>query len=371
MTFTLDTDQQSMRLAVQTLLQKHSKPEDVRSAALQPGGFDHDLWKMLAFDMGLAALLVPAEHDGLGLGNREVGVVLREMGSALACAPFFSSSVLATQLILAAGDAGTHQEILPGLASGQTIATLALCDEGRADYSLDRVTMVADEGPQTTLLSGTKNFVLDGTSADMILVVARHDRGLGLYRVSSEAAGLNREPMEVMDATRPLARVQFDRVEAERMHGGDASDALTRGLALSSVGLAAEQVGAARECVRMSVEYAKIRVQFGKPIGGFQAIKHMLADDLSAVEAADAATSYAAHIADSRADDVELAAAIAQAASSDAYLRAAANCVHVHGAMGFTEECDAQLFFKRSKSSAQLLGSADLHRAAAARLLGL
>ncbi|WP_214403141.1 acyl-CoA dehydrogenase family protein [Pseudonocardia lacus] len=376
MTHTLTVEQQDMRTSVRDFLADRSTTADVRRAMDLPDRFDPALWRALGTDLGLTGLAVPEEHGGLGLGHRELAVVLREMGAALLCAPYFSSSVLAVQALLAVGDAGARRDLLPGIADGSTIATVALPEQPAADWDLANVAMRAAPAGDGHRLTGTKLFVPDGQAATVLLVVARDGDDLALFAVEAAADGVTRTPLEVLDLTRPQSRVDLDGAAARRLGSGDATAALTRALRSSAIALAAEQVGAAERCVATSVAYAKQRVQFGRPIGSFQAVKHRIAEGHAAVEAAAAAVTHAAALADTHGDTdddagLPIAAHIAKASATDALSRVAADCVHVHGGFGFTWECDAQLYFKRAKSSAQLLGGAAHHRALLADHIGV
>ena len=206
--------------------------------------------------------------------------------------------------------------------------------------------------------------------ADLILVVAQADAGPSLFAVRGDAEGLTRRPLTTLDMTRKQAALTLDGVPAALVGTeGGAADVVTRTLRLAVVALAAEQVGGAQRCLDMSVEYAKIRMQFGRPIGSFQAIKHMCADMLLEVESARSAAYYAAWAAQDESDELPLVSSMAKAYCSEAYFRAAADNIQIHGGIGFTWEHDAHLYYRRAKSTELMLGTPGEHREIAAGYL--
>jgi alkylation response protein AidB-like acyl-CoA dehydrogenase len=265
--------------------------------------------------------------------------------------PFFATVALAGQALTASGDDAAKSRWLPGIADGSLTATLAIAEEsGLADLT----TTVTDGA-----LSGTKMFVIDGHTADLLLVVAR----TGLFAVEGGAPRVRRTRLETLDPTRRLARIDFDGAPAMRI-----GDALPRkALDLAVAALAAEQVGGAQACLDMAVAHAKVRVQFGRPIGTFQAIKHKCADLLLAVEAARSAAYHAA----SAGEELPVAASVAGAYCSAAFTHAAKENIQIHGGLGYTWEHDAHLYLKRAKASEQLFGAPAAHRARLAELVGI
>ena len=206
-------------------------------------------------------------------------------------------------------------------------------------------------------LRGTKCFVIDGTTADLLLVVARTVAGPSLFAVDRDATGWAAEPLETLDATRAMARLTFDAVPATLV-GADGAGGriMAKVLDIASVALAAEQAGGARRCLEMSADHARVRHQFGRPIGSFQAVKHKCADMLVQVELAEAASREAARLAAEGSADFPVAAAVAHACCSRAYMSAAMENIQVHGGIGFTWEHPAHLYFRRAKSSQLLFG---------------
>jgi alkylation response protein AidB-like acyl-CoA dehydrogenase len=224
-------------------------------------------------------------------------------------------------------------------------------------------------------LSGTKSYVLDGHTADTVIVAARTGEGISLFLVPGDAPGLRRARLETMDMTRKQAELVFEdvAVPASALLGapGTGWDTLAAVLEFAAVALAFEQVGGAQKCMEMSVEYAKVRTQFGRPIGSFQAIKHKCADMLLHVESAKSAAYYAGWAASEENDEFPIVAPLAKAYCSDAYFDVASETIQVHGGIGFTWDHDAHLYFKRAKSSELMFGDPAYQRAILADRLGL
>ncbi|MCE2391461.1 MAG: acyl-CoA/acyl-ACP dehydrogenase [Proteobacteria bacterium] len=364
-------EHEQLRAVVRKFLEDRSPEAAVRAQMVSERGYDPEVWKQLAQELGLVGLAIPEQYGGAGYGFVELAVALEEMGRALLCAPFFSSALLATHAILLGGDDAAREELLPAIAAGESLAAVALFEPG-GDWDLDSIALEARSSDGGSRLSGRKTYVIDGHGADVLLVAARTESGLGLLRVAGDAPGLKSEPLPTLDLTRKLALLEFEDTPAVPLgDAGDATPLLRRVLDLAAAGLAAEQAGGAQRCLEMASEYAKERVQFGRPIGSFQAIKHRCADMLMQVEAAKSAAYSAAFSAASGEDDLRATAAMAQAYASDAYFRAAADCIQIHGGVGFTWEHPAHLYFKRAKSSALLFGDAAYHRDRLATELGL
>ncbi|WP_328752334.1 acyl-CoA/acyl-ACP dehydrogenase [Streptomyces sp. NBC_00285] len=346
-----------LRASVREFLEAKSPEEAVRKLMESEPRFDLDVWAQAADQLRLPGLAIPEEYGGDGFGPVELGVVMEEMGRALLCSPFFATVVLAAQALLASGDSDACARHLPGIASGRTTATLAVAeDSGSWDPALISARAVPD-GDGGWRLNGRKCFVIDGTTADLILVVARTVAGPSFFAVDRTAPGVTAVAMETLDATRAMARLTFDSVAATPVGAeGSGGRIMARVLDMASVGLAAEQAGGARRCLEMSAEYARTRHQFGRPIGSFQAVKHKCADMLVQVELAEASAREAARLADEGAADFPVAAAVAHACCSRAYMFAAMENIQVHGGIGFTWEHPAHLYFRRAKSSQLLFG---------------
>jgi alkylation response protein AidB-like acyl-CoA dehydrogenase len=369
--FAFSEEQEELRRTVRSFLEDKSPSAEVRRLMETTEGYDPAVWSQMANQLGLQGLAIPEEFGGSGFSYVELVVVLEEMGRALLCAPYFSTVALAANTILHSGDDAAKKELLPGIASGETTATLAFTeDNGRWDA--EGITMTASKAGDGYTLDGHKMFVIDGHTANLVLVAAKTGEGISLFSVDGDGAGLTRTPLTTMDQTRKQARLEFSGVPAKLIGTeGKGWDTLSRVLDLAAVALAAEQVGGAQKCLDMSVEYAKVRVQFGRPIGSFQAIKHKCADMLLEVESAKSAAYYAGWAAAELNDELPVVASLAKAYCSDAYFHAAAENIQIHGGIGFTWEHDAHLYFKRAKSSELLLGDPTYHRELLAQRIGI
>ncbi len=349
---------------------------DVRRMIELPEGFDRALWKQMAEELGLQGLAIPEAYGGQGFGFLELGIVLEEMGRVLLPSPFFGSSVLATQVILNLGAEEQRQALLPGMASGELIASLALAEEGTG-WSVSKLGLETVPDGDGVRISGSKTLVLDGEVADRFLVVGRlpgtqGEDGLTVVVVAADAAGVKVSPLEALDSTRRLAQVEFDGAKGEVLGvAGEAAAALEKTLNQAAIALSGEMVGGAAQCLDLSVGYAKVRVQFAKPIGSFQAIKHKAAEMLLDLELARAAAYWAWWVADGDGEELALAAHMAKATCGDTFHHAASECIQIHGGIGFTWEHDAHLYFKRATSNDALLGDATEHRSHLVGELGL
>jgi alkylation response protein AidB-like acyl-CoA dehydrogenase len=374
--FAFSDEQEELRRIVRQFLEAKSPESEVRRLMDTSEGYDPAVWAQMANELGLQALIVPEEFGGQGFTYVELAVVLEEMGRALLCAPFFATVVLATNSLLRSGDEAAKKELLPGIASGETIATLAFTEpNGRWDAQGIQATARRDGNDWR--IDGTKMFVIDGHTANLIIVAARSgdgdgSQGISLFNVDASADGLKRTALSTMDQTRKQAKLEFSNVPATLIGAeGQGWDVLARVLDLAAVGLAAEQVGGAQFVLDMSVQYAKDRVQFGRPIGSFQAIKHKCADMLVEVESAKSAAYYAAWCAAELNDELPEVACLAKAYCSEAYFHASAENIQIHGGIGFTWEHPAHLYFKRAKSSELLFGDPTYHRELLAQRLGI
>jgi alkylation response protein AidB-like acyl-CoA dehydrogenase len=347
-----DTELDDLRDALRDFLSARSGEEEVRKLMESEPRFDPAVWAQLADQLRLPGLAIPEQYGGDGFGLVELGVVMEEMGRALLCAPYFSTAVLAVQALLLADDQDACARYLPDIAAGRVTATLAVTErEGSWDPA--RVATEAREQAGRWVLTGRKTFVLDGTTADLVLVVARTAAGPALFAV--DRADLRRRPMTTLDGTRAQAVVDLDAAPAVLVGQPGAASRIVSGvLDVASVALAAEQSGGARKCLEDSAEYARTRYQFGRPIGSFQAVKHTCADMLADVELAEATAREAARLHDT--PGFPAAAAAAHVYCSRAYLSVAMENIQVHGGIGFTWEHPAHLYFRRAKSSQLLLG---------------
>jgi alkylation response protein AidB-like acyl-CoA dehydrogenase len=371
MNFGFSEEQEELRKMVRRFLEEKSPESEVRRLMATSEGYDPAVWAQMANELALQGLGVPEEYGGQGYGPVELYVVFEEMGAALLCSPYFSTVALAANALLLVGDDASKNDYLPGIASGETIATVALTDDdGRWDLTATSTTATRDGDGYR--LSGVRNYVTDGSTASLLLVPAMTDAGLSLFAVDGNAEGVSRETLSTMDQTRKQSRIVFENAPAQLVGvDGGALDGLEATTQIAAAALAAEQVGGAQRVLDSSVEYAKNRVQFGRPIGSFQAIKHKCADMLLDVESAKSAAYYAAWAAQERNDELPIAASLAKSFCSEAYFHCAAENIQIHGGIGFTWEHPAHLYFKRAKSSELFLGDPAYHRELLAQRLGI
>jgi alkylation response protein AidB-like acyl-CoA dehydrogenase len=354
-----------LRDSVRDFLAAKSGEQQVRAAIETERGYDEDLWQQMAEQLSLPGLALPEEYGGDGFTFTELQVVLEELGRALTPSPFFASVVLAAGAILATGDEGAAKAYLPGIASGKTTATLAVA-ESAGLWSFDRLTTTARpaataDGSDGWRLTGTKQFVLHGATADLLIVAAHTDQGPAFFAVQpgNPRTTVTRTRLRTLDLTRPMATLEFSDTPATLIGApGTAGRALDDVLDRAMTALAAEQAGAARACLEASAAYARERHQFGRAIGSFQAVKHKCADMLVKVELAQAAATEAARAAagDTGAAPLPQAAAVAHAVCSESLMFVAAENIQVHGGIGFTWEHPAHLYFRRAKASQLMFG---------------
>lgn len=360
MNFAFSEEQEELRKVVRDFLNAKSDEPTVRELMDTEAGYDAAVWTQMAEQMGLQGLVIPEEFGGSGYSFVELIVVLEEMGRRLLCAPYFSTVVLAGQTLIHSGDDAAKAAHLPGIASGETVATLAYTEpNGRWDESAVTATATADG--DTWKINGEKLYVLDGHTADLIITAARTDAGVSLFAVAGDAPGLTRTALSTMDQTRKQARLQYADVPGTLIGtDGGGWDVLSTVLDLAAVALAAEQVGGSQEVLEAAVQYAKDRVQFGRPIGSFQAIKHRCADMLVSTEfAKSAAYGAAAALADG--DGADEATAIAKSYCSEAFFQAAGDNIQIHGGMGFTWEMAPHYLLKRAWVLEHAFGAGDAH----------
>jgi alkylation response protein AidB-like acyl-CoA dehydrogenase len=376
MDFAFSDEQEEFRDTLRRFFEEKSPSTEVRRLMETSEGYDPGVWKQMAEELGLQGIHVPEEYGGQGFGFLELGIVLEEMGRMLFPSPFFATVCLAANAILNAGSESQRQALLPGIAAGETLATLALSeDSGRFDASGIALEAVPDGDGYR--LEGHKSFVIDGHVADCLVVAARLEGSAGadgvtLLTVRSDDPGVAATPLETMDEIRKQARIEFSGARAELLGEAGAGWApLSRTLDQAVIMLAAEMLGASQKCLDMAVEYAKVRMQFARPIGSFQAIKHKAADVLLEIELAKSAGYYSWWVADERKEEIAEAASLAKSVCTDTFLLAAAESLQIHGGIGFTWEHDAHLYLKRAKGSEILFGDATDHRARLATQLGL
>jgi alkylation response protein AidB-like acyl-CoA dehydrogenase len=376
MQFSFTNEQEEFRSVLRRFLEEKSPPTAVRRLMETEAGWERDGWHDLNQQLGLTAVHIPEAYGGQGFGAVELGIVLEEMGRALLCAPYFSSVVLAATAIMHAGSEAQKRDLLPSIANGDTIATFAFTEpNGRWDPAGVETTATPAGGGFR--LDGVKSFVLDGHTADLIVVLARRpgstgDHGLSFFTVPGDASGLERRALKVMDPTRKQARLAFNGVEAALLgEEGAGAAPFARTMTQAAVCLANEMVGGAERLRQSALDYANLRVQFGRAIASFQSMKHKQADMLVDVELAKSAAYAAASAAAD--DDAELPAlaSLAKACASDAYMQTAIHTIQIHGGIGFTWDNDTHLWFKRAKSSEVFLGDPAYHRELMMRAWGV
>ncbi len=365
--FTFTDEQEQFRSAIRRFLNDKSPTTEVRRLMGTAEGYDPSVWRQLSEELALPGIHIPEQYGGAGFGMVELCIVTEELGRALLCAPYFSTAVLAANAILNAGTEAQKASLLPDLASGTRRATLAVT-ELNGQWEPHSIELVATPVANEYRLDGAKSYVVDGHVAEFLVVAARLPNtaggdGIALFTLDANTIGVERRLLESMDPTRKLARIDFRGAHAQLLGNlDDGAKPLIRTLDQAAIALANEMVGGAQKLLDSAVGYAKVRVQFGRTIGSFQAIKHRLADLLLDVELAKSAAYYAAQAA--AVDDPEwpALACLAKAAASETYLRAAVECIQLHGGIGFTWDNDTHLWFKRAKSSEVFLGQPSYHR---------
>jgi len=379
MHFALTEEQQALQDMARRFLEEASSPGQVCATMETELGYDPEVWRDVCQELGWPAIAVPESCGGYGYGAVEQGVVLEEMGRTVFCSPFFSTVCLAVNALLVAGNSDQQSRWLAPMVSGERTGTVAWMERGARWDGVGMASRSRRVGGDY-VLTGTKHYVVDGHSADLVIVAAPLEgpdgpSGMGLYAVPGDAPGLSRRVCATMDQTRRLAVLELDgvRVPDDAVLGDPNGSewALERLLDLAGVGLASEQLGGAERCMEMAVEYAKVRTQFSRPIGSFQAIKHLCADMLVAVESARSAAWNASWMAAQSEEALAVAASQAQATCSAAYFRCAADALQIHGGIGFTWEHPIHLYLKRARASEAFLGDPGWHRARFADRIGL
>lgn len=365
--FAFSDEQEQFRTTIQRFLHDKSPTTEVRRLMATAQGYDPEVWRQLSDEMALPGIHLPEQYGGAGFGMVELCIVAEELGRSLLCAPYFSTAVLAASAILNAGMEAQKASLLPDLARGARLATLAIT-ELNGNWDPASIGTAATPDGDGYRLEGVKSYVVDGHLADLLVVAARLPRtvgreGLALFTVDANAGGVERRLLESMDPTRKLARVDFRGAQANLLGNlQDGATSIDRTINQATIALANEMMGGAQALLDSAVKYAKMRVQFGRPIGSFQAIKHKLADMLLEVELAKSAAYYAAQAAAAEDAEWPALACLAKAAASESYLHTAIETIQIHGGIGFTWDNDTHLWFKRAKSSEVFLGQPSYHR---------
>jgi alkylation response protein AidB-like acyl-CoA dehydrogenase len=378
MDFGFSEEQEMLRKSARDFLTKEAPMTYVRRMMEDERGFTDELWRKMA-DLGWMGLILPEAHGGAGLTFVDMVVVLEEMGRVVLPGPFFTTAIVGGVALAQAGSPAQQADFLPKLAEGKLRVTLAQL-EPSARWDAEGIALEARKDGGSYKLSGTKLFVPDAHTADLVIVAGRAPgskgaEGVSLFLVDAHAPGVTTTLLSTMDQTRKLCEVVLKdvAVPADRVLGtpGEGWKVLDRVIDRGKVGLAAEMCGGAQRVLEMSVEYAKVREQFGRPIGSFQAIQHKCANMLVEVESSKSATYYAAWAVSNDVAEAPLAAAMAKAYCSDAYRHTAGEGIQIHGGIGFTWEHDMHIYFKRAKSSEVTFGDATWNRELVAQLIGL
>ena len=357
MNFDFSDDQKQLRDQARKFLNEKCSPKAVRAVLDGKEPYDRELWKGLA-EMGFLGVAIPEQFGGAGAGHLELCVIAEEMGRALAPVPFSSTVYLAAEALLLAGSDAQKQKWLPKIASGEAIGTLALF-EGKGNPSPQAIGLAATG----SALNGVKKPVPDGAIADFAIVAARtgssgRETDISLFQVDMKGSGVETKALTNVDPTRGQAELTFKDCKAEPLGaGGEGWGIVTQVLDRAAVLIAFEQVGGADRALEMGRDYALDRIAFGRPIGSFQAVKHILADMYVSATLARSNCYYGAWALSTNASELPEAAATARISATQAFQHCAKNNIQVHGGMGFTWEFDCHMYYRRSNALALGLGS--------------
>jgi alkylation response protein AidB-like acyl-CoA dehydrogenase len=348
------SEHEQLRSAVTAVLQREVPLSRSVADAERPDGYDRVLWRRLATELGIAGLSVPERFGGAAAGMVAEAVVAAELGAALTCTPYLSTIALAANLLMCAGDEAASGRYLPALTSGDSTAAVVV-RSWDGTISAAALGIDAEQRAGAWNLDGRARFVIDGHSADLLLVAALTGTGPRLFAVDGSAAGLLRRRARTMDHLRASAELTFDGVVGEPFGPEDAWPAVERMLDLATVALAAEQATAATAVLDATVGYTAVRVQFARTIGSFQAVKHRCAETLVSNDRARSAVEHAIWVADHDIERLPAAAAMAALVCGPAFRHAAHENVQLHGGIGFTWEHPAHRYFRRATADAALL----------------
>jgi len=350
--FDFSDDQKQLRDQARRFLADRCSPAAVRAVLEGEQSFDAELWKGLG-EMGFLGAAIPEAYGGVGLGHLELCVIAEELGRALAPVPMVSSIYQAAEALMLAGTEDQKQAWLPKLASGEAIGTMALAEGmGRATEKSIKATVTGGK------LSGVKSPVADGDIADVVIVAAREGGKVSLYLVDLSGPGVSRETLDSIDPTRGQAALAFKDAPAQLLGvAGDGWRLASEVLDHAAVLVAFEQVGGSDRALEMGRDYALDRMAFGRPIGSFQAVKHLLADMYVSATLARSNAYYGAWALSTGSAELPVAAATARVSATQSFQHCAKNNIQVHGGMGFTWAFDCHLFYRRSNGLALALGS--------------
>jgi alkylation response protein AidB-like acyl-CoA dehydrogenase len=369
MNFAFSEDQDMIRKSAADFVKGQSSIERIRNLLHDPAGYSPELFRQMA-DSGWLGTVIPEEFGGIGLGYVDLVCIQEELGRGLIPEPLLTSGVLGANCVLHGCVVEQKQELLPQVVSGDLKLTLAAYEvAGR--YNLAHVETTARADGDNFILNGSKHFVADAATADRIIVSARTSgaqddaEGITLFLVDRETAGLTIETVVCVDRRqRANLTLKGAKVPASAVVGreGKGLDALEKAVDRATIALCAEMVGGMEIALQMSVAYSKERVQFGKPIGSFQALKHKAANMYVLSETAKSAVYYAAMALDDGMKEARAAVSTAKALCSDAYVKITKDAIQIHGGIGYTDEADIHLYYKRALAANVTFGDADFHR---------
>jgi alkylation response protein AidB-like acyl-CoA dehydrogenase len=371
--FGFSEEQEMLRDAAKRFLADNCPTTYVRKMMAHETAHDKDFWKKLV-ELGWPGLLIPEQYGGQGGSFLDMTVIAEEAGKALVPGPFFTAALLGAPLAIEGGTEEQKKDILPRMAKGEFIGTLALA-ESSGRFDAEGVQLKATKSGNDYVINGEKFFVPDAHVANAMAVAVRTggsgEKGITLVIVPTNTAGVTITQLKTVDLTRRLCHVKFDNVKTSTLLGkeGEAWPILRRVLDVATAALSAEMVGTAQKALDMSVDYAKTRVQFGKPIGSFQAVKHKCVDMMVAVENARSLTYYACWTVDEKTPEAATAVPMAKAYASDMAKNVTSEAIQVHGGIGFTWEHDMHLFHRRALAGEANLGNAPVHRESVAKAL--
>ena len=391
MEFRFTDEQKMIRETAESFLQDVSTSEAVRKAMATDTGYDTELWQRICTELCFQAITIPEQHGGMGLGYVELAAVLEQMGRVLLCAPFYSTVCLGVNALLIAGTEAQQAEYLPQIVEGSLTATLAYTGAAAAkhggDWGANAVTATYNKSGDNFVLNGTLRYVIDGHTADLLIIAARAENsqgenGIALFAVPANTAGVACRWTPTMDQTRHQADVILNNVSvptsALMNNEGTAWSSLHKIISLAKIAVAAEQMGGAQEILDRTVAFMQERVQFGRSIASFQAIKHKAADMMLKCEVSRSAVYYAACVAQEAlqvdgdktlAAELHEAAAMAKGYCSDTFFFNAGSAIQLYGGVGFTWEYDVHLYFKRAKNTELFLGNSAYQRELVAQML--
>lgn len=369
MDFSLTSEQEMLKQSARKFLLANYSSEYVREMWENPRGYESEMWMKMA-ELGWMGLTIPEEYGGLGLSFRDLGFVLHEMGRVVMPGPFFSTVVLAAELIKMLGSEEQKANLLEKLAAGKLVATVALYEED-VEWGAQGIKLTANKEGDHYTLQGTKLFVLDAHVADLLIVAARtgnptaEGEGISLFLIDPQTEGIEIERLPTMDQGRKLCSVSFLNapVSSTELLGeiGKGWPAIQHMLIGANTALCLEMLGGGEKVLEIATDYAKVRVQFGQPIGSYQAIKHKCADMLLQLESSRSIAEYAAWTVDCNPQEASKAAAIAKTYVGNMYRKSAAATLQILGGIGFSWEHDIHLYYKRALASEAMFGDTAFH----------